>query len=107
MSRNTPSVTRNRTGTVATRRRRISWPTAISGLLEPHAFEPHHAVGDGWIGLHFGTEGFRLDGMNDEDRGGFLAQDLDELAVQLLPLGVVRHLACLFQQLVGLRVGKT
>src|SRR5947209_13690738 len=105
INRKTPRLTRNSTGSVATSRRRISWPTGL--LLEPDRLEAHHAIGDRRVALHFRAERLRLDRVNDEDRRCLLAQDLNELAVQLLALGVVVDLTRLLQQPVSLGVRKT
>src|SRR6266568_322201 len=105
MSRKTPSVTRNNTGTVATRRRRTRPPIRSARGFQPDILEAQHAVRHGRVPLHCGAERFRLNWMNDEHTRCFVVQDLDRLAVQLLPLRMVADLAGLFEQLIELRVG--
>src|SRR6266545_7088217 len=78
--------------------------SSLRQLLQPHALEAHHAVGYGGIALHFGAEGFGLDRVDDEHGRGFFAQDLDDLRIELLALGVIRDDARLLEQLVHLGI---
>src|SRR5690349_16691323 len=97
ISRKTPSVTRKSTGIVASRRRATSRPIGAGGLLQPDVFEAHHAVRHRVVALDLRTESFGLDGMNDEDARHFLAQQQNQLAVQLFALGVVGDLVGLLE----------
>src|SRR5258708_576513 len=107
MSRKTPSVTRNKTGTVATRRRRMRPPIRLARGLQPDILEAQHTVRNGGVTLDSGTQRLRLNRMHDEHARRFVVQDLDRLAVQLLALSMIGDLAGLLEQLIELRVGDT
>src|SRR5436309_13865790 len=110
--RNTPAVTRSRTGTVAPSRRRTRRPItrgssgdAASG--QPHVLEPHHPVGDRLVAADLRVEGLGLDGMDDEHHRQLVLEDLGQVAEELLALGLVGYLARAVEQRVDLRIGDT
>src|SRR5206468_2155689 len=109
-SRNTPAVTRSRTGTVEPSRRRTRRPITRASrrqrsLLQPHVLEPHHPVGDRLVALHLRAEGLGLDGMDDEHHRQLFLKELRQVAEELPALGLARYLAGPIEQRVDLRVG--
>src|SRR6185503_357063 len=98
ISMNTPAETRNSTGMVATIRCRISCHMERGRvLLEPHLAEPHHPVRHRIVALHPGAEGLGLDGVHDEEHGQLVLQQPDQLAEELLAVGLARRLAGLVE----------
>src|SRR5262245_8538208 len=101
-SRNTPAVTRSRTGTVALSRRRTRRPisgrvSVDAGSGQPHVLEAHHPVGDRLVALNLRAERLGLDRVHDEHHRQLVLQDLREIAEELLALGLARDLAALIE----------
>src|SRR5258705_117076 len=106
--RNTPAVTRNRTGTVAPSRRRTRRPitrwSVVASSGQPHVLESHHPVGDRLVALHLRAEGLRLDRVHDEHHRQLVLKNLRQVAEQLLALGLARPLAAPVEQGIDLRI---
>src|SRR5262249_34052846 len=101
-SRKTPRVTSRSTGTVAASRWRTSRITAA--LFQPDVLEAHHPVRDRIVVLDARAERLRLDRMHDEEHRQLVQQELRQLRVELLALGLIRRLAALVEEDVDLLV---
>src|SRR5262249_46843750 len=107
--RNTPAVTRSRTGIVALSRCRTRRPisrlaSVDAGSGQPHVLEAHHPVGDRLVALDLRAERLGLDRVHDEHHRQLVLQDLREIAEQLLALGLARDLAASVEQRVDLSI---